>query len=253
MKKFFLWKLLKFMHVHATRLRINLENAVWFVLYSIFLKSKGIEDLKAYSFFSWHHSTIYFSGKYSGNKVFLKCEVGFKNYLINELKIYQILSENFESKKVIPDLVDTFNWSLGFCIVYKFLNAPNLQEYFNDGKKFKNDEHSNEILVSKLINIVDCLERINIIHRDFRPANIFVDQDKLIIFDFAFAVWLNSDEQSSPKNVLEKSLGEHYKPEESKWDDAYSLSVIVKENNFSLSEEMLKEVDKRVNRLTYSR
>jgi serine/threonine protein kinase len=245
-------KILKFLHFKLYSIKKNSLNALWLVLYFPLLKCLGVRRLKAHSFFDWHNKTIYFSGNYFGTKVFLKCEVGFQKYLINELRIYKILSDDFEAQKFLPKLVNTFHLPFGLCIAYKFLKAPNLHEYLNDNSKFKNDESSCELIGVQLINIIDHLYKAKVIHRDFRPANLFVDRGNLIIFDFAFSLNLNDTKQPDLDILIDKPLGQHYKPEELKWDDAYSLLKIIEENNFSFSKEFINNIKERINRLTYS-
>jgi serine/threonine protein kinase len=253
MKVTFFLTFLKVLYINLAALYKNCKNALWFVLYFFLLKFKGVTALKAFSFFDWHHNTIYFSGEYSGTKVFLKCEVGFQKYLVNEYTIYNVLAKDPERIFFLPKVINAFHLPFGFCIAYKFLKARNLAEYLKDSKGFKNEESSNELIVNQLLNIIDHLYKADIIHRDIRPPNIFVDNGKLILFDFSFSILLNNPKQPFFDISIEKALGEHYKPEELKWDDAYSLLIMLEENDFHLSKGALSEIKERINRLTYSR
>ena len=69
--------------------------------------------------------------------------------------------------------------------------------------------------------------------------------------DFTFSIWLNDPKQPVFDIRTEKALGEHYKPEELKWDDAYSLKVMLEESPLIISNKSLNEIVNRINRLTH--
>ncbi len=242
---------LKISYIKLSRLKENCKNIFLLIFLFPLLKYKRLKALKTHTFFDWHQNTTYFTGKYHSRKVFLKCEVGLKKNLINEHNVYNELNKDPNRKFFLPDLINTFNFLFCYCIIYEFIEGQTLSKYFNDKKNIKADKFFDQMIVDQLIQIIDHLFKARVIHRDLRPKNIFLLDRRLILFDFTFSIWLNDPKQPVFDIRTEKALGEHYKPEELKWDDAYSLKVMLEESPLIISNKSLNEIVNRINRLTH--
>jgi serine/threonine protein kinase len=131
-------------------------------------------------------------------------------------------------------------------LALEFVNgSQTLETFLKSGGEF------NHSVITQLIYLVERLHFHEIIHRDFTPRNILVLKNyKLVLIDFAFAVWrINSSEISSKRRkeiTILRTLGDGFKPTPFCWDDAYSLSQILVSN---LKDSILKDYRKKISAL----
>ncbi len=96
---------------------------------------------------------------------------------VDNIDVYKILLNN--RIKGVPLVVKIED----FTVYYQFISGDNLREYVNKKKNLGKLELSNIII--SLINILDDLKKINIIHKDLKPENIIVSTEiNVYVTDF---------------------------------------------------------------------
>lgn len=80
------------------------------------------------------------------------------------------------------ELLETGN---NYYMVISYCNHGDLMEYIN--KHGPLGENDSIYFLMQIMNGFKELHRNNIMHRDFKPDNVFLDHDRLVIGDFGFA------------------------------------------------------------------
>lgn len=121
-------------------------------------------------------------------------------------------------------------------VAFAWTDAPTLADVLAgppaDGRP-RADVHG-PALVPQLAELADVLDAAALVHRDVRPANLFVepgpDGPRLVLFDFAFAIGPGPLAAELPMAAARRSvllgLGEDLKPGPFTWDDAWSLRAV---------------------------
>ncbi|EBA04813.1 hypothetical protein RB2150_12026 [Rhodobacteraceae bacterium HTCC2150] len=87
-------------------------------------------------------------------------------------------------------------------------------------------------IAESLSEIVVCLGKYDVIHRDFRPENIMIDADlNPILIDFEFAISLSNpkihEDRKIRRNLKQiKNLGGNFQDDRFWWDDNVSLGKV---------------------------
>jgi len=77
-------------------------------------------------------------------------------------------------------------------------------------------------LIGQILTIVTFFHRIKIVHRDIRPHNLIVKNGVLRVLDFEHCAMTDKT-----NNKAFEELNKNFRPENYKWDDAYSFKKIV--------------------------
>lgn len=183
------------------------------------LKNKGLANLL--SVHEDHHSMsgyVYFTGIYKGNMVFVKYG-GIGDSCRNEysfnMRMWSLNKDHYLEPLLFGQNKDNTY------IVFRFCKGQSIKEYLSNGGQ-------KELIKSQFIEIYKELQEQHVVHRDIRPENFCVEDDKLKLFDFQFAV--DSQEKREldclrKNTVLAYSLGdvEHYKYRPYAWRDSFSF------------------------------
>jgi tRNA A-37 threonylcarbamoyl transferase component Bud32 len=237
------------------------RNILWLVFrYLNFRKLCSYEfdivNIQTNNWFRWHSGARCFIGqvKDSKNMTFIKLD-STPWRLKNELKMGKLFS-SLSAESSAKILFSGFKKNEGI-IGFQYFQWDTLKCAIDSQKT----SISWEGLAGKLIKIVDQLNSLSMIHRDFTPSNILVKIDSegnftdVKLIDFAYAVALDKDsvDAQEKKKVL-LCLGQDFKPDLFAWDDAYSVlkifDIIEKRTGYSLSPHRVK-IQARVGRLVW--
>lgn len=116
-----------------------------------------------------------------------------------------------------------------YFVAVEYAHAPTLEKVMKDGEL---SDEVKRLYVSQLEEIARALISKKMLHRDIRPANLLVMPDgTLKLIDFEFAVsWDSYTEMQYVKcrPGIVRSLGAECGLDYYKWDDMYSISLIMK-------------------------
>ncbi len=112
--------------------------------------------------------------------VIIKLLVFNNQFVWDDLKLFEREAQTLQllSHSAIPQYLDYFEFDLpdlkGFALVQTYLDAPSLQESFEHGRRFNEDELKE--IARKLLDILTYLHEHNppVIHRDIKPSNILL-------------------------------------------------------------------------------
>ncbi len=182
----------------------------------------GIRCLKIFKFNNWHHGFCYFIGVYSEKKVFVKVDTRI-HCVCNDKKAFEILSTSqVMADKLISVEGECLKGKIQF-VLYEFLQGSELTHELL--KK-------NRLYFVQMIAMVNEISKYNIIHRDLKLDNFYVDMNgelKIIDFTFAYSKLYSFQELCLDKLThcsLLESLGNGLNPKAFLWDDFYSLHKI---------------------------
>lgn len=214
-------------------------NSVWIIgkygkLKKYLINNYSLERVELFRFKSWHSGYKYLLGFKNNNKYFIKIDSRYKvieNEIIATDRLRRINYENFP-KVYYYDQVNSDQF-----IIMEYIMGESLQTIIDNGD-YKNKLYE---IIKQLNAILICLQQEGIIHRDIRPENFIINRLegntlKVILIDFTFAISFNNDEireiKNTHKNIKVLSgLGEDYKFNKDKWDDAYSILKILEKFN----------------------
>lgn len=86
------------------------------------------------------------------------------------------------------------------CLVTNFCNQGTLQELVE--REGALGEYRSKVYLQQIMNGFKFLHERRIMHRDFKPENVFIDDDRVVIGDFGFA-----KEVLEPSQALHSILG----------------------------------------------
>lgn len=112
--------------------------------------------------------------------VIIKLLVFNNQFRWDDLKLFEREAQTLQllAHPAIPQYLDYFEFDLpdlkGFALVQTYLDAPSLQESFENGRRFNENELKE--IARKLLNILTYLHEHNppVIHRDIKPSNILL-------------------------------------------------------------------------------
>lgn len=242
------------------------KNTLWLIIYGIYfrviLKKKyKIVNIKVFRFKDWHLGCKYFVGfnKQYKKNVFIKT-CGRYDLIEREINaIDYVVNQSDKSKKYLPNLIAFNKKSKTPFLALEFIEGITLKDYLDELGDI--DETSALSIINQLSELVEALNKSNIIHRDIRPANIMINlEDKRVcLIDFAFAISTQVEFLTESNIVLKypqilETLGEEFKPKKYLWDDAYSINMIAEKiiGNYLINNpESLKTIKSKIGKLTY--
>lgn len=186
---------------------------------------------------------FFLKGIYNKEKVFIK--LGFNDVLMsNEIKVFKTIMGSKVDNIIFPRVLDEKNSKDGTKISLIILPFV---KYRKIG--FINNESTFKAICSSGVEMLDKLFEINLIHGDLVPNNIFVDNNKIVIFDFddSFCSRMDSNIDYSLHGTNKKYDNGNYI-----LDDAYSLSQTIKScvvNKNYLGLKEYEEIVKRIGRM----
>jgi len=202
------------------------------------LKNKNIEQIKIFNFKNWHHGYAYLSGFKDNKKVFIKIDTKLL-LLQNDLLVYNIANE--ELKKYLVKIIDSIILSDIQIIIYEFLNGHELS---------KSIIEQNPKIIITLINSLEAIDNLEIIHRDIKLDNFFITKDNIKLIDFTFANSLNKKLGFKELNILDSSncsilevLGNGLNPNPFEWNDFYTLKKIINSLESKQNLKLLKYLE----------
>jgi len=198
------------------------------------LSDLNVRDIKVFKFKNWHDGFAYYSGLFNGEIVFLK--ISTKHFFLdNELFFYDIFKDDLSLLRVI-NLSKNKNIQI---LISEFSEEKELteQDILDDPDRLL---QIYEIL--KIINSKDC------IHRDIKLNNFLLRDNKVRVIDFTFSTSFNSSNifndltfDNKEDTAILINLGGIYKPNIFKWNDFYSVDLII---DRLFSEDM--DIEKRL-------
>lgn len=216
-------------------------------------RNYAFENIKVYRFCNWHLGFKYFTANWNGNKIFIKLDGIYKS---SSIEAAALCKTNLGNEKFFPKLLLYVEEKFGL-VVTEFIEGKTLDQFLQQNKL---EYRQKKEILTQLSAIIDILHQENIIHRDIRPQNIFIDevggQTKLIDFGFSI-VEINGSRNDlliNEKARLE-GLGGEFKPADFVWDDAFSVAQIAKlmdsdcENKFP---EVWKTLQSKIGKKRYS-
>lgn len=223
------------------------------------LKRKyGVGQIKILDFAGWHGRACYFEGVYNKDKVFIKTLGSEFGILQNEQTAINVLTQNAHMK-YFPQLYQYGRIGGDDFVVLEYIPGYTLDYHLNNGlKDFNADERLG--IADQLIMIMEELHAKKIVHRDLRPDNIIVTMKngvKLVLIDYSYVMdsdnWNNTPRfrdinQHIQSTEIWNALGQNYKPEALKWDDAYAIHKILNENSFlfNIQDSLLLKVKNKI-------
>lgn len=169
---------------------------------------------------------IYFTGlNNTQEKVFIKWG-GFEDSVKKEYEIGRKLHKE-DPRYFIKPLQYKYDQDIKF-IIYPYIKGANLQSAIDNNSLTDDDKIK---IIKQLREILNVLHKNNYIHRDIRPTNLILTEDKnLILIDFQFCVDLNNYQEfdmvyKNPEKI--QGLGADFKFKKYIWDDAYSINKII--------------------------
>ena len=207
------------------------------------LKNKPIKQICFYkNQFKFNlNDTSYFKGYYNQNLCFIKGGDKLKTAQ-NEKMCLEVLQADQEKF-----FLESYKLSNKNMICLEFCDWQNLNDFF---KKENVSSQDIKIILKKSEELLACLKKNNIMHRDLRPDNILAkkigNKTFLKIIDFGYATLneqdiLNADTYVNYK--IKKALGDKYKPDLFKWNDAISVLLIMEEYIPDFYKRYSKEIE----------
>ena len=187
------------------------------------LKKNNIMRINIFKIKRWHHGFAYFTGIYYSKEVFIKVDTKL-NIMKNDKLVYDLCNDDLGEY-----LIEILHYSLDSKIQFIVF------KYFHGKELTLNILLKNIPLVNKIMEILNVLNKHKIIHRDIKLNNFLIENDKLKIIDFSFAISsINvqfKELELTKRNNLKilKTLGDNLIPSCFNWDDYYSLNLIIKQ------------------------
>jgi len=221
-------------------------------------KNYGVKHIKIHDFLNWHGGACYFTGKFNESRVFIKTLHSKFGILQNEQTAIRLLDQT-SIQNHIPQLHIQGQIGRDEFIVLDFIHGNTLNHHLeNSLSEIKPQERTE--LANQLIRILEGIQDVKVVHRDLRPDNIFITDKNglsLKLIDFSFVIdSINWNKEPRFHDITRnekawdiwKALGQVYKPEPLKWDDAYAIHKILSENNhlFNLGDDLLEKVKDKI-------
>jgi dual specificity tyrosine-phosphorylation-regulated kinase 2/3/4 len=160
----------------------------------------------------------------------IKNEYRFSKQHQKELKILYLIKENFPSNDILLDIIGNFNFRHHDCVIMNMFYM-NLYEYYKS--KGYLDQQTTINFTKQILNGLEYLEKIKVIHADLKPENIMIKDakcDKVIIIDLGSSFFFHQNKnfyiQSRYYRSPEAVLGYKYYDNNI---DLWSLGCIVYE------------------------
>lgn len=174
---------------------------------------------------------LFFSGVLNGQKCFIKHSPYARSLAAAEWKYPHLLELNGAGDLVEKSLFWHTTNDDGAFAVTEWIEGRALDVLIAQQDPLLTEKA--DILTEDILRIADALERLEIVHRDIRPANLIVRADghvKLIDFQFAapFGETLEDPWFSRHPAVID-GLGAEYAFAPGQWNDRHSLQMILQE------------------------
>tara|TARA_B110000091_G_C13821894_1_gene481563 strand:+ start:6032 stop:6667 length:636 start_codon:yes stop_codon:yes gene_type:complete len=176
-----------------------------------------------YKFVDWTTETFYFKANFEGKNIFIKL-LKHENKNIREAEVLKYISncesESFASKLIYESPIKTKS-----VIVTEIIEGEVLKEKNIDFELFL-------LITDQFIEILNSLQKLDIVHCDIRPNNIIITPSKQVkLIDFEYAICKSIQNLNNLKfenKLILQNLGEEYSCKGFIWDDAYSFYRIIK-------------------------
>ncbi|MCC7572287.1 MAG: protein kinase [Candidatus Methanofastidiosum sp.] len=221
-------------------IRFLIADTIWLLTHYGRLKAElrddGIDKVIPFKFIFWHSGFNYFTGLKEGKKVFIKVCIGEYNTIATEAKLRKYPS---------------INWWIPKIVSFSLKGIPYIATEFIETKRssrtLKNEEL--KLVLNESCQILDTLHENGIVHRDIRPENLMLtDDNRLLLFDFGWAVFREDGYSKSKYDLIEKILNMEYRDKNEKFDDAYAMYQSLKELLGEDKSEDLIDVKNRIGR-----
>ena len=177
----------------------------------------------------------------SSEKFFIKESVRSFNWEFEATKRAFLRSKDHFSEPIEVFQEGNYNY-----IVLRWENGENLNKLI---KKSKLNNKQIKSFIEDLKSILDCLDKVKLVHRDIIPRNFMIVDGKLKLVDFYFAVdFEDYKEYDYIENDLSliSDLGEGFSKDYFVWDDAYSAAKIIEFIGGKVSDEISKKIGLKV-------
>jgi serine/threonine protein kinase len=209
------------------KLKFIINNIFWLVLkfpeFKLLFNRLSFYDIKLFKFLDWTSHTFYFKANLEEKNIFIKL-FKHENKNIREAEVLKYIS-NSESGALAPKLIYESPIKNKFIIVTEIIEGGILKEKNIDFDFFL-------LIADQFIEILNSLQKLDVVHCDIRPNNIIITPSKKVkLIDFEFAICKsiqNLNNLNFENKLILQNLGEEYSCEGFIWDDAYSFYRIIK-------------------------
>ena len=199
-----------------THFRNTHESIIWILgnIYSLKkdLNLRGYSSVKVFKFILWNSQKKYFKVKNEfGTEYFVK--INTNRYVIHESSIIsKIESLDTDKLNFYPKFILKVNGRFDYNI-FEFIN----------GEKISKKNVVGDDITKQILDILKFFKKNEISHKDIRPHNIIMHNNKIKVIDY---------EHCSIKNIKinfnKPDLNKLYSPPDGTWDDAFSFFEILK-------------------------
>ena len=175
------------------------------------LESYDYYSIQVYKILFWKNNAKYFKVfDVSGRCFFVKLQS--ENKVRHEYRVIRYIEDHNLTKmdfypKIVHSSIGRFSYNI-------------FEEL--DGVRISRKSILDSNLIACMVDIIVFFNKIQIVHRDIRPHNIIVVDNKIKVIDFEHCSINNLKMKDSP---LE--LNKDFSPKGAKWDDAYSFKKVV--------------------------
>lgn len=209
------------------RLKFAILNTFWLVLkfpkFKLLFNKLSFYDIKLFKFLDWTTHTIYFKANFEKNFFFIKL-LKHENNNIREAEVLKYIS-NSEYAALAPKLIYESPIKNKYVVVTEIIEGGILKEKNIDFELFL-------LITDQFIEILNSLQKLEIVHCDIRPSNIIITPSKQVkLIDFEYAICKSIQNLNNLKfenKLILQNLGEEYSCKGFIWDDAYSFYRITK-------------------------
>lgn len=235
----------------------NINSIFWYIKeYKNFstqlLKENNIHLVKIFSMKNWHLGWRYFVGvDQNGREYFIK--YGEQKQQIRQEIVAMLKMQKIKSA-YSPALIGYGFTELYGYVIQEKINGITFDQMTCHLVEFKQQESN---IIEQFIEIAEDLKKAGIIHRDIRPENlIYINESKRVfLIDYAASVIKGKKGYFAAlyQEKYLKGLGSIYKPEIFLWDDAYSLSEIIRFIDKQVEANPLwTKLNSRIGKFTYA-
>ena len=229
--------------------------AFYFIPFKIQLRKAGVKKSAVFYGKAPLNGCAYFTGEIEQKSVFIKFDTKY-HLLNNDIVSYKHCKSKLD--KYLVKIVGSKVTGKIQYIIYEFF----------DGATLKHDDIlQNPQLILDIYKIISSIKDVGLIHRDIKPDNFLLKNNKIKIIDLTLMASLDNKikfksfcKGDKAENKILHFLNLNYSPPGLVWNDFYSLQTILKEilgnknveeATKSILEEWIVKIEKDVKGSSY--